>query len=71
MYLRNQEASQAKVRDREGAITSTRGACAPQTRNPASHRELVLVLRAIWKGSISFGLVNIPITLYPATKKLN
>jgi DNA end-binding protein Ku len=25
--------------------------------------------RAIWKGSISFGLVNIPIALYPATKK--
>lgn len=24
--------------------------------------------RAIWSGSISFGLVNIPITLYPATK---
>src|ERR1051325_89719 len=25
--------------------------------------------RAIWKGSISFGLVNIPIGLYPATRK--
>src|SRR5436305_6840610 len=25
--------------------------------------------RAIWKGTISFGLVNIPIALYPATKK--
>src|SRR3989475_3870030 len=25
--------------------------------------------RAIWKGSISFGLVNIPIALYPATRK--
>src|SRR6266513_2027418 len=25
--------------------------------------------RAIWKGSISFGLVNIPIGLYPATKR--
>jgi DNA end-binding protein Ku len=25
-------------------------------------------MRAIWKGSISFGLVNIPISLYPATK---
>src|ERR1700757_2392069 len=24
--------------------------------------------RAIWKGSISFGLVNIPIALYPATR---
>ncbi len=26
-------------------------------------------MRAIWKGSISFGLVNIPIALYPATRK--
>jgi DNA end-binding protein Ku len=26
-------------------------------------------MRAIWKGSISFGLVNIPIALYPTTRK--
>jgi DNA end-binding protein Ku len=26
-------------------------------------------MRAIWKGSISFGLVNVPISLYPATVK--
>jgi DNA end-binding protein Ku len=26
-------------------------------------------MRASWKGSISFGLVNIPIALYPATRK--
>src|SRR5258708_20650472 len=26
-------------------------------------------MRAIWKGSIIFGLVNIPIALYPATHK--
>lgn len=26
-------------------------------------------MRPIWKGVISFGLVNIPITLYPATKQ--
>src|SRR3954469_3586280 len=26
-------------------------------------------MRAIWKGSISFGLVNIPIALYTATRK--
>src|SRR5256885_8360574 len=25
-------------------------------------------MRAIWKGSISFSLVNIPISLYPATR---
>lgn len=24
-------------------------------------------MRAIWKGSITFGLVNVPISLYPAT----
>jgi DNA end-binding protein Ku len=28
-----------------------------------------ICMRAIWKGSISFGLVNIPIALYPATRK--
>jgi DNA end-binding protein Ku len=32
-------------------------------------REIFLLMRAIWKGSISFGLVNIPIAVYPATKK--
>lgn len=26
-------------------------------------------MRAIWKGSVSFGLVNIPIALYPATRR--
>ncbi|HZR20496.1 MAG TPA: Ku protein [Verrucomicrobiae bacterium] len=26
-------------------------------------------MRAIWKGSISFGLVNVPISLYPATTR--
>jgi DNA end-binding protein Ku len=26
-------------------------------------------MRSIWKGSISFGLVNIPVSLYPATHK--
>src|SRR3989454_12196233 len=26
-------------------------------------------MRAMWKGSISFGLVNIPIALYPATRR--
>src|SRR6202008_2331790 len=25
--------------------------------------------RAIWKGSISFGFVNIPVSLYPATRR--
>jgi DNA end-binding protein Ku len=39
------------------------------TRERHSRCETLLVMRAIWKGSISFGLVNIPIALYPATKK--
>jgi DNA end-binding protein Ku len=25
-------------------------------------------MRAIWKGSIAFGLVHIPVNLYPATE---
>src|SRR5512141_41685 len=29
----------------------------------------MLIMRAIWKGSISFSLINIPIALYPATRK--
>jgi DNA end-binding protein Ku len=38
-------------------------------RKLRSRREITLIMRAIWKGSISFGLVNIPIALYPATRK--
>src|SRR6266436_3739253 len=26
-------------------------------------------MRSIWKGSISFGLVSIPVALYPATRR--
>src|SRR3954465_8253602 len=40
----------------------------PDARSTAEPRSLY-VMRAIWKGSISFGLVNIPIALYPATRK--
>jgi DNA end-binding protein Ku len=35
-------------------------------------REVIVtknVMRAIWKGSISFSLINIPIALYPATRR--
>ena len=39
------------------------------TRDSALSCEIILAMRAIWKGSISFGLVNIPIGLYPATRK--
>src|SRR3982751_3472074 len=40
----------------------------PDARQCPEPRSLY-VMRAIWKGSISFGLVNIPIALYPATRK--
>src|SRR5579884_4434288 len=30
---------------------------------------LCLTMRALWKGSISFSLINIPIALYPATRR--
>src|SRR5262245_23809818 len=32
-------------------------------------RFLICMARAIWKGNISFGLVNIPIALYAATRR--
>src|SRR5215467_4403567 len=32
-------------------------------------RITICMARAIWKGSISFGLVNIPIALYSATRR--
>lgn len=35
----------------------------------ARYEPLLDMPRAIWKGSISFGLVNIPIALYPATQR--
>jgi DNA end-binding protein Ku len=65
----------------EGHALSCPGAdgAAPSV-DPRSHQQLshaisvrdakyLSVMRAIWKGSISFGLVNIPIALYPATRK--
>src|SRR5438270_9843797 len=45
------------------------GTAPSKTRKRASRCETFVVMRAIWKGSISFGLVNIPIGLYPATRK--
>jgi len=38
------------------------------TRRPGSCQFDLEPMRAIWKGAISFGLVNIPIALYPATR---
>jgi DNA end-binding protein Ku len=51
---------------------STDGSEIHPYQNPRSSRarcEIVAGMRPIWKGSISFGLVNIPIALYPATKR--
>src|SRR6266568_2765668 len=51
------------------AVADRRYKCNPI--HPFSGRDAKssLIMRAIWKGSISFGLVNIPIALYPATRK--
>jgi DNA end-binding protein Ku len=38
-------------------------------RKPSLPCEMICAMRAIWKGTISFGLVNIPIALYPATRR--
>jgi DNA end-binding protein Ku len=62
-------------------VLSTRDACETLPVFKQESREAALsaqtmvevrilyVMRAIWKGSISFGLVNIPIALYPATRR--
>src|SRR3954471_12987177 len=56
---------------RQAAATRRLAACAPRkdTRSFSGRCEITYVMRAIWKGSISFGLVNVPIALYPATRK--
>src|SRR5947208_9490756 len=41
----------------------------PPTPKPLAHRETTVVMRSIWKGSLSFNLVNIPITLYTAIRR--
>ena len=43
--------------------------CSCLHANRERHSKLLCMARAIWKGSISFGLVNIPIALYPATRR--
>src|SRR5206468_6626864 len=48
-------------------------ACRHYRHHPNRDRSLraviCLAMRAIWKGSISFSLINIPISLYPATRR--
>src|SRR5690606_15499498 len=36
--------------------------------NPRRRRKRSLIMRAIWKGSVSFGLVNVPVRLFAATE---
>jgi DNA end-binding protein Ku len=36
---------------------------------PVSTGYLIKLMRALWKGAISFGLVTIPVSLYPATRR--
>src|SRR6478736_1186361 len=50
--------SAPRLRRRAGPATATATIIQPRTG-----------MRPIWKGSVSFGLVNIPITLFPAMKR--
>lgn len=45
------------------------GAGLADVGSPCCSDEVVTMPRAIWKGSLSFGLVNIPLGLYPAEKR--
>ena len=39
------------------------------TVHPGREMRTRVAMRAIWKGAITFGLVNIPVSLYPATRR--
>ena len=57
-----------------GECFPPRGCGSPSVKNrsttaPAPSLEALFGMRAIWKGAISFGLVNIPISLFPATRR--
>lgn len=39
------------------------------TRRPASESTARSFMRALWKGAITFGLVSIPVSLFPATRR--
>jgi DNA end-binding protein Ku len=59
----------ASVTDLETLKGRWVGCVEPGTRDREVGDEISLIMRAIWKGNISFGLVNIPIALYPATQR--
>jgi DNA end-binding protein Ku len=46
-----------------------RGAVGPALRGSPAHRRLDRMPRAVWRGTISFGLVTVPVRLYPAVKR--
>src|SRR5687767_5445973 len=51
----------------DGSVDAWRGICCGN-RSVVLTRRGVRMPRAMWKGSIAFGLVNIPIELYSATR---
>ncbi len=51
---------------RPATRTRSGGRCA--YRQPAARMLIPQPMRSIWKGAISFGLVHIPVKLYPATE---
>src|SRR3981081_2324096 len=38
-------------------------------RNPTAERKAIAMARPLWKGAITFGLVHIPVELYPAEER--
>src|SRR5699024_8060429 len=49
-------------------MLSWRGVCRARTWRPRAAYAKIGAMRAIWKGAVSFGLVNVPIRLYSATE---
>jgi DNA end-binding protein Ku len=41
----------------------------PTFANPCRNLHSIMMMRAVWNGTISFGLVSIPISLYTATRR--
>ncbi len=60
-------ASAAKRAGRPGT-SSRKGAAAAVARTGTTADAAPAPRRAIWKGAISFGLVHVPVALYPATR---
>src|ERR1700712_5013931 len=44
-------------------------ACAARSACPRSNNQGTAMPRALWKGAISFGLVHVPVALYPAARQ--